>query len=256
MTKPPIVFNNMREDFVLQPVAPHGRIGVVALATDATIEQDMRRMLPPKVEMFSNRVRNFNPLTVENLRAMADDITRAAAGILPGLGVDVIVYACTSGAAAIGHNKIQHYLQQAHPHAAVSTPLLATLAALQSLGARKISVLTAYRDDLNAAIAESITAAGFVVININGLGFDDDLEVACLSSADIRRTAIAACADEADALFISCTAFRALEVIADIEREIGRPVVASNQALAWHALRLLGNKTPVHGFGRLLEVNL
>ena len=73
----------MDVQYELENIAPGGRIGLLALATDFNSETDLRRMLPDGVDLFTNRVLNANPLTIENLRAMAGDITRAATGILP-----------------------------------------------------------------------------------------------------------------------------------------------------------------------------
>ena len=58
---------------------------------------------------------------------------------------------------------------------------------------------------------------------------------------------------DADAYFISCTAVRSLEVIGALEAALGRPVVTSNQAFAWHCLREIGVDDRITGFGRLLE---
>jgi maleate cis-trans isomerase len=55
------------------------------------------------------------------------------------------------------------------------------------------------------------------------------------------------------AIFISCTNFRAVEIIERLERETGKPVVSSNQATVWFALRKLRIKDRIKGFGRLLE---
>ena len=43
-----------------------------------------------------------------------------------------------------------------------------------------------------------------------------------------------------DAVFLSCTNLRTLNVIPEIEARIGKPVLSSNQVLAWHLLRLAG----------------
>lgn len=240
-------------DETLCPAADGGRIGVVALATDLTIERDMRRMLPPGVEMFTNRVLNANPLTPENLRGMRGDIARAAAGLLPGRGVDVAAYACTSGAAVIGAENIRREMQKAHPHAPLTTPMEAAGAAFAKLGARRISVLTPYIPKINRILEEQLAAAECEAINIDGLGFEDDLEVADIAPDAIIRFAKQAIHSQAEALFISCTALRAAEVAEEIERAIGRPVVASNQALAWRALRLLKHPAKINGFGALMR---
>jgi len=49
------------------------------------------------------------------------------------------------------------------------------------------------------------------------------------------------------------TAERAAAVSPEAERAAGLPVVARLAATAWRALRPAGIRTPVRGFGRLLE---
>ena len=56
----------------------------------------------------------------------------------------------------------------------------------------------------------------------------------------------------ADARVISCTAIESADVIEELERELGKPVLTSNQALAWHCQRSGGVQQPVPGFGALL----
>ncbi len=238
----------------LDVIAPAGRIGFIALATDFNSEQDLRRMLPKEVEVFTNRVTNQNPMTLENLRAMAGDIERAAGGILPGLGVDLMIYGCTSGTAAIGYDRIVERIHQQCPGIPVITPATAAAAALQALGAKKISVLTPYIDEINQALGELLRKQGLDVINVCGFGSEDDIEVTMFPLADIVSAAKQACSDEAEALFISCTALRASLVIDTLEMELGIPVVTSNQALVWQALTLLNCTQPVEGFGSLFHV--
>ena len=47
---------------------------------------------------------------------------------------------------------------------------------------------------------------------------------------------------------------RALDVAAQLEEDLGVPVVTANQAAFWAALRRLGLRDKVVGFGRLLEI--
>ena len=58
--------------------------------------------------------------------------------------------------------------------------------------------------------------------------------------------------ERAEAYLVSCTAVRSAEVIDEMERELGRPVVTSNQAIAWYCLRKAGIQDQVPGFGALL----
>ena len=43
-----------------------------------------------------------------------------------------------------------------------------------------------------------------------------------------------------------------MDVAADLERELGKPVIAINLATLWHALRVNGINDQVEGFGSLL----
>ena len=58
----------------------------------------------------------------------------------------------------------------------------------------------------------------------------------------------------ADACFISCTAIRSAGLIAQLEDELGIPVITSNQVMAWHMLRRCGISDSVPGFGRLMRL--
>ena len=244
----------MDVQYELENIAPGGRIGLLALATDFNSETDLRRMLPDGVDLFPNRVLNANPLTIENLRAMAGDITRAATGILPGLGVDVMIYGCTSGTAAIGADEVQRLVQAAQPGVPVTNPIAAATAALQAFEAKRISVLTPYPVDVNAAVLASFEGEGVDILNIDGFGMDDDIEMTGLPLAAIAEAAVQVCDPGADALFISCTAIRAASIADEVEKKLGKPVITSNQALVWHALRLMNNTSTVSGFGQLFEL--
>ena len=56
--------------FELEQLAPAGRVGVIALATDFNIERDLNALYPNDVQSFTSRLRNYNLLTIENLRKM------------------------------------------------------------------------------------------------------------------------------------------------------------------------------------------
>ncbi|WP_343801197.1 Asp/Glu racemase [Marinobacterium maritimum] len=242
--------------YKLDHLAPMGRVGVITLATDFNIEQDLRRIYPDGVEMFTSRVRNYNPLTIENLRTMAPGISAAADAILPGTQLDVIIYACTSGTVAIGSERVTELIHSTRPGALVTNPVTAAFAAFTELNAERISVLTPYTETVNEDVARVFTGSGCEVINIAGFGFEDDTEMTFISPRDIEEAAIKVCDPDADLLFISCTALRSAQVVERIEERLGKPVITSNQVLAWHSLRLLQYPAAVHGYGHLLSCHL
>ncbi|MEJ2472121.1 MAG: hypothetical protein P8Y96_13555 [Desulfuromonadales bacterium] len=243
----------VQTEVLLDTIAPLGRVGLLALATDYNSEQDLRRIFPEGIEIFTNRIKNANPTTIENLRAMAGDITRAAEGILPELGVDAMIYGCTSGTIAIGTHSINELVHAAWPGIAVTNPVVAAQAAFKAFDAQKISVLTPYLDEVNQEMGRHFLEQGYDLLNIAGFGFDNDIEMTSISPETIYRGALEVCDPQADLLFISCTALRSSLAIARIEKALGKPVVTSNQALAWHVLQLLDLTVAVRGFGSLFE---
>jgi len=243
----------LQHDITLDSIAPLGRIGLIALATDFNSEQDLRRMYPDGVEVFTNRVLNANPVTLQNLRNMAGDISRAAEGILPGFSLDAMIYGCTSGTVANGAKKIEQLVQQSCPGVPVTNPVSAALAAFAHLGAKRISILTPYTEDVNLEMATYFTGHGIKVINIAGFGYDSDIDMTGIPPREIAHAATKVCDDRADLLFISCTAIRASLVIETIEQTIAKPVVTSNQALVWHSLKLVGYTQSIDGYGSLFQ---
>lgn len=246
----------LKVSYQAEDIAPGGRIGLIALATDYNSETDLRRMLPVGVDMFTNRVQNANPVTLENLRAMRSDITRAAAGILPQRGVDAMIFGCTSAVAVIGEAEITERVQQAHPEVHCTNPVTAATAALSALGKSDITILTPYTDEVNEAVETCFRERGLNIVNIVGLGLDNDIDMTELPVSVIEEAARKSCHPDAEALFISCTAIRAASAVDALEKQLNRPVVTSNQALVWHCLRLMNNQTRVRGFGSLFDMQL
>ena len=56
----------------------------------------------------------------------------------------------------------------------------------------------------------------------------------------------------ADTVYIPGTAWRALEVVQQLEDRLGRTVITVNQATIWAVQQRLGIFTPVGGYGRLM----
>jgi maleate cis-trans isomerase len=138
--------------------------------------------------------------------------------------------------------------------AVATTP--SVVEALRALGARRLSVATPYPEWNNKRLRSYLEAQDFEVLNVDGepeaaaagnQGINDQ------SPQSVVEFAARVCRPEADALLCSCTAWRSVEAVDALERRTGKPVVTSNQATIWAALRVLGFTQPVRGYGRLLE---
>ena len=230
------------------------RIGLIALATDHTTERDFARMSPgPEVAVYVSRVMNENPTTVENLRRMAPRLSDAAALILPDEPLDVIAYSCTSASVALGDEAVAVAIHEAKPGVACVTPPSAAVAAFAHLGVGRISILAPYIRSVSEPFVDYFAARGLETATLTCLGIEDDRDMARLRPASIAALAREVCDPKAEGFFISCTAVRAAEAVGEIEEALGKPVVTSNQAMFWQALRTAGCDTPVRGYGRLLH---
>lgn len=240
-------------------IASRGRIGLIVLATDYTIEHEWRAIFAaiPGVALYQSRIFNDSIITPETLRAMEPRITAAADLILPGSDLDVVAYGCTSASMAIGEDKVFDKIRAARPSARTTTPITAAFAAFRAFGARRIGVLTPYRADVNRIVADYIRARGFEVPVFGSFNEENDGIVASISPASVKAgVEVVAARAKVDAVFVSCTSVRLAEAASAIEAEIGLPVTSSNHAMAWHALRLAGVGDRVGQFGRLFTLPL
>jgi maleate isomerase len=238
-------------------IAGRARIGLVVLATDHTIEHEWRRILGglDGVGLYQSRIWNDARITPETLAAMEAGLADAAGVIMPGLRLDVVAYGCTSASMVIGEDRVAERIASVHPEARVTTPITGAFAAFRAFGARRLAVLTPYRDDVNATVRRYIEARGFEVPVFGSFNEEDDHKVARISPASIRDAAIELASGPAvDAVFVACTSLRVADIAREIEAAVSKPVTSSNHAMAWHALRLAGIDTGLPEWGRLFEL--
>ncbi len=231
------------------------RIGLLALSNDLATERDFINMRPnDDVALFISRIPNDDTCSVEKLSEMEPQITRAAALLIPGSRLDSIAYSCTSGTVVLGYDTVVQRVHEARPGIPVSAPITAALAALERFNASRISVLTPYPDDVNTQVFDYITARGVEIAAFSSFHISSNEKMANLAPQSIYDAAIHADRPDADALFISCTAIRAVDVLDSIEQAIGKPVISANQTLFWQALRQAGYTKPQLGYGSLLQL--
>ncbi len=236
-------------------LASRAAIGLIVLATDQTMEHEFRRLLDlPGVAFYESRLLNEAAITPATLAAMEARLTQATEVILPGLPLDVIAFGCTSASMVIGEEQVFARIRAARPGVACTTPITAAFAAFEALGARRIALLTPYRDDINRFMREYIEARGFAVPVLGSFNEEDDRRAARIDQASIRDAAIElGRASAVDAVFVSCTSLRLLDAVCEIEAALGKPVTSSNHAMAWHCLRLAGIDDLRPAFGTLFD---
>jgi maleate isomerase len=246
------------QDCRLLPVSFEARkcvdIGLLALATDHAIESEVRRVLwSDEVCLHVSRLASSNTVNMQNLAGIAEGIEAACSVLLPQSPLSVIAYGCTSGTVAAGEARILETLKQVRPSCRPTTPITAARAALEALKVSRLSVLTPYPRDVHLAVVNHLKGHGLDIAQSAYLGVSEDLRITEISSDSLEAAVDELSAVGGDAIFISCTALRVVADIARLERRSGKPIVTSNQALAWHCLRLSGRDVKMQGYGRLFE---
>ena len=230
------------------------KVGLLALSTDLTIEKDFNSIchkLP--VDIFVNRIHNENPLTKENLSKMYGQIESITKKILPGEKINTVAYGCTSGTVAIGEDRFKEKIQLAKPGCYVTTPITSAIKAFKKMNAKKIAVFTPYQESVNKTIYEYLNKKNVDIMSFSTFNLDLDVDIARVDPKYLFETLSKLDINDADALFISCTALPALEILDDVEKKIKKPVFSSNQTLIWDTIRSVGYQSSIEGYGKLLR---
>jgi len=232
------------------------RIGLIALASDFMIEKDFNNVIKDKdIDFFVNRIECYNPLTKENLIKMSEKVTEVTNDILPGQDLDCVVYACTSGTIAAGYESIENKIKLAKPQAKVTTPSTAAIKALKKFNINNLSIFTPYSKKLNDEVVEYFKKEGFNITSNSYFGIESDFDIGKVDQNYLYDVLSKIDLNEADALFVSCTALPVLPIIDKLEKKLNKIVLSSNQALIWDTLERIGKNESVEGFGKLFKSN-
>lgn len=226
------------------------RIGLLLPSSNTTMEPEFYAMAPDGVSIHTARMMLYD-VTPESLESMAGDAVNAAE-LLATAGVDVMVYGCTSGSLVKGivwEANLVKELQKATETPTVTTGG-AVVEALNVVGATNVTVVTPYIDELNRLEKTFLEAHGFHIATIKGLGLTDNQMIGRVTINEVRR--LIDLTPETNCLFVSCTNLPVTSMIQDLESQYNIPVVTSNQASMWSALRSMSHG-PVEGYGTLLK---
>ena len=243
----------MRHDYTLLDDADRPTpLGLIALQADETIEAEFQRLFAGSdVALMVSRVKSDPVVSKESLRAMEPRLRDAAALLPPSVTFGAVGYGCTSGATVIGADRVADLVGQGCNTDTVTNPISAVIDACRALDLTRLGFITPYAPDVSEEMRKTLVAAGFEIAAFASFEEEREEMVARIDGASLRAAALTMAEVDCDGIFMSCTNLNVIGLAASLEREIGKPIVSSNMALAWDMARKAGVKMPDAAWGRL-----
>ena len=226
------------------------RIGVLLPPGNVTVEREFARFAPENVACNYNRLsRPVSESTKSSLLSMVPSLERASID-LAQVHPEVILFACTSGSFLEGRGKEDEIARKIRTYTDISaiTTSIAVVEALDALKIRRAFMITPYPDDINDEEVEFLAHYGVEVPDYDSFRCEVTELTAGIPSeavADMARRHRSEIRD-CGALFVSCTQLLTMDQIDPLERELGVPVVTSNQATLWSGLKFLNEPASVN----------
>lgn len=228
------------------------RLGMLLASGNQAAEPQFWAMLPQGVSLHTTRLK----LTGSSEQDLLSSVARVedAAALVADAGVNLILFQMTAVAtfsAKLEESILQRIaLASGKPVTATSEALIA---ALRALSAKRIVMVSPYSRPINEREAAYLRGFGFEVLGLAGLDCSTASAMMAVTPQRWKSFTLDHRDQRADAYVVSCTTVRSADVAQELEQELGRPVVTSNTAAAWHCMRKMGIPDRVSGFGRLLS---
>ncbi|MGV6802699.1 MAG: maleate cis-trans isomerase family protein [Ruegeria sp.] len=215
-------------------------MGLIVLQTDETIESDFRQVFAEQsTPLYVSRIPSDPQVTSDSLARMKQALPAAAELLPKARTYGVVGYGCTSASSVIGSEAVEKLIKETCDTAAVTNPLRAAAACASDLGVARFALLSPYVEEVNATLRAAFAAQGISMDVFGTFGVAEESKVVRISTASLVDAAVRLGTDSSvEAVFLSCTNLRTLEAIPLIREKIGKPVLSSNQSLAWHMRRL------------------
>ncbi|TYL46055.1 arylmalonate decarboxylase [Nocardioides sp. BGMRC 2183] len=244
------------------PEAKGIRFALVLPSTNTSVEREFHRLRPRDCSWHTGRIMITAPAldSADAFGAFRECLNEALPGALEVVMTckpDYVVMGMSAETFWGGVRGNAAFEQSVRDLTGLEVTTGATAAgeALKAFGARRIGVVTPYQPVGDAQVVDYFTELGFEVAAIKGLCSASATSIADETPATLRAAFLAVDGPDVDALIQCGTNLECAAVAAELERELGKPVIAINVATMWHAFRVNGIDDKIAGHGSLLEVH-
>lgn len=209
------------------------RIGTIVPSGNVVVETDLNTCFRGTATVHATRLDAGSLCTADAHRSMNASLDEAAR-LIGAVHPDAVAYACTSGGFELGLAGDSEIVARigALSEAPAQSATGAIVAALRTIRARRIAIVSPYLPSLTAQLANVLAESGFAVVASASAGLTRNDDISAQTPADIAAFVLAHAPADVDAIVLPCTNWRAAEAIGAIEDLMAATVVTSNSALA------------------------
>ena len=221
------------------------RIGIIVPVSNTNLEPDMMLLRPEGISLHFARAGGYDLDQVpdgEQMKKFAlatlDEVIDAISAARP----NVILYGCTSATLAHGPVFDKEFSQRIQQRTNIPTITAAgaVVEVLQEQCITNIGFSSPYVESLNAQAIGFLADSGINTVSEAYIGEDlGNYGQGALSPEQVFDLGVRADHPNADAIVLSCTDMRAVEITDDLQNALGKPVISSNGALMRCALKRL-----------------
>jgi maleate isomerase len=228
------------------------RIGLIIPSSNRLTEPQFNHYAPSGVDIHVTRLRMTGKFRkpLNELKPALVEASEALSDVNPG----IIVFHCTANSMENGlthEAAIVEIIEQASGCATLTTAQAITQA-FDHFAIKKLVLISPYVQATNQHEVHYLKEAGYTVVHELGLGLESH-GYSAVTPEEWKRIVRENVRADADGYFLSCTNTRMIEAVPEIEREMDKPVVSSNQATLWACLKRLGVSHSDNSLGRLFN---
>ena len=232
-------------------IAP-ASIGLIIPSSNRLTEPQFNAYAPPGVGVHVTRLRMTGKFRkpLSELKRPLVEAAEALSDVRPGM----IVFHCTANSmeSGLAHKKaIIEIIEQASGCPTITTAQAITQA-FNRFGIKKLVLISPYVKATNQLEVNYLTETGYTVLHELGLGLETHA-YSKVTPQEWRSIVKENTRTDADGYFLSCTNTRMIEAIEDLEKDLDKPVINSNQATIWACLKKLGIPHTNKRLGRLFH---
>jgi len=227
-------------------------IGLIIPSSNRLTEPQFNAYAPRGVGIHATRLRMTGkfrrPLSA--LKRPLIEAAEALSDVKPG----VIVFHCTANSMESGldHERAIIDIVESASGCPTITTAQAITQAFDRFGIKKLVLISPYVKATNQLEVNYLSESGYTVLHELGLGLETHAYSA-VTPQEWKNIVKENTRADADGYFLSCTNTRMIEAVADLEHDLEKPVINSNQATLWACLKKLGIAHSDAKLGRLFQ---